>query len=639
MKSQNLILILSLALILPGLGAVPPAEKLLPADTLVAITVPDCAKARVLLQQSRFGQLWRDPEMKPFRDKFVEQMQTDFLNPLEGELGLKLGDYLDLAQGQLTLAMTPGDRPGKTNQSPDWVLLLDARDKNEPLRQRLGELRRKWVEAGKQIKTDRIRDVEFSTLIIGEDDWTKTLRKLFPHAPANDAANAKADGGPSRKTELLIGQSDALLILATSPKDAERILIRQSGGPVTPLAELPAYEALHSGLFREACVFGFVNFQTLGEMLSRQAAQASAAGRNRQALFRPDKIIDATGLRALKTVAFAIKDTPAGLIWQCSARVPEADRRGLFKILAVQAKESAPPSFVPAEAVKFNRWRLDGAKAWAALETMISEISPQMGGLLQMMLGSVGKDKDPSFDFRKNLIGNLGDDIISYQRGPRGASLVDLDSPPSLVLIGSPNADQLLSALRVGSSLMPAEPGSLKEREFLGRKIYSLPMPSPAMPGVAQAGERSVHFAASGGYVAVSADAPMLEDYLRSGDAKAKALREAAGLKDAADQVGGMSTGVFGYENTSETTRLMLEVLRQKPDALPVMIPPEYFLLLKESGLDGPLQFLVSKCDFSLLPPFERVAKYFAFTVSSAAVSPEGIDFKVFAPTPPGLKK
>jgi hypothetical protein len=566
-------------------------------------------------------------------------MQVDFLNPLAGELGVKLGDYADLAQGQLTVALTPAVPEGKTNQNPGWLLLLDARDKGEQLRQRLGELRRKWVEAGKPVKTDSIRGVEFSTLILGEKDWTNTLTKLFPPGPRNEATNTKPEEKSSRKTELILGQSGSLLIVATSSKDVERVLICQSGGSVPPLGELPGYQAIHNSIFREACVFGFVNFQPLGEMLSREAAEASASSRNRQPLFRPDKVIDAIGLRGLKTVAFALKDTPEGLMWQCSVRVPEADRRGLFKILAIQAKDSAPPAFVPAEAVKFSRWRLDGVKAWAALETMIGEMSPEISGLLQMMLGSVGKDKDPNFDFRKNFIGNLGDDLITFQKAPRGATLADWESPPSLVLIGSPNADQLLSAMRMGSSLLPAEPGPLKEREFLGRKIYLLPMPTPIMPGMVQASEHNVNLAASGGYVALSADAAMLEDYLRSSEAKAKALREMPGLTAAADRVGGLSTGGFRYANTSEATRVMLEVLKQKPDAIPDMIPPAYFLLLKETGLDGLLPFVLSKCDFTLLPAFEKLSKYFYFSVSSGAVTPEGIDFRGFAPTPPALKK
>ena len=69
-----------------------------------------------------------------------------------------------------------------------------------------------------------------------------------------------------------------------------------------------------------------------------------------------------------------------------------------------------------------------------------------MAGLLQMMLSSAGKDKDPNFDLKKNLIGNLGDDFITYEKAPKSTKLEDLQKVPSLTLIGSPDPAGLLEA-------------------------------------------------------------------------------------------------------------------------------------------------------------------------------------------------
>ena len=73
--------------------------------------------------------------------------------------------------------------------------------------------------------------------------------------------------------------------------------------------------------------------------------------------------------------------------------------------------------------MKFTRWRLDLQKAWNTFENMMGEINPQFAGGIKMMLDLAGKDKDPDFDLRKSLIANLGDDIISYQKPPRGQTL------------------------------------------------------------------------------------------------------------------------------------------------------------------------------------------------------------------------
>jgi hypothetical protein len=41
--------------------------------------------------------------------------------------------------------------------------------------------------------------------------------------------------------------------------------------------------------------------------------------------------------------------------------------------------------------------------------------------------------------------------------------------------------------------------------------------------------------------------------------------------------------------------------------------------------------------DFSLLPDYDKVSKYFYFSVTSGNVTADGLSFKVFAPRPPQL--
>jgi len=43
--------------------------------------------------------------------------------------------------------------------------------------------------------------------------------------------------------------------------------------------------------------------------------------------------------------------------------------------------------------------------------------------------------------------------------------------------------------------------------------------------------------------------------------------------------------------------------------------------------------------DFSLLPPFEKIAKYFSISVYGGGATTEGLSFKMFQPVPPGLRR
>src|SRR5262249_21708012 len=145
------------------------------------------------------------------------------------------------------------------------------------------------------------------------------------------------------------------------------------------------------------------------------------------------------------------------------------------------------------------------------IESMLTNISPQLSGLLQMGFQAAGKERDPNFDLKKALVGSLGDDFVIVERSPRSSSLADLTAPPSLYLVGSAKAEQLVQGLKAGSSLMPLAGGDpdVKEREFLGRKIYSLALPAAGdgdEPKPAVTSPRQFNFVASGGYAALSTD-------------------------------------------------------------------------------------------------------------------------------------
>ena len=43
--------------------------------------------------------------------------------------------------------------------------------------------------------------------------------------------------------------------------------------------------------------------------------------------------------------------------------------------------------------------------------------------------------------------------------------------------------------------------------------------------------------------------------------------------------------------------------------------------------------------DFSLLPSFDKISKYFNFTIWAGSVNSQGFDIKMFAPNSPQFKK
>jgi hypothetical protein len=625
---------------------IPPAEQLLPADTLLVITAPDSAKLRSIIERTPEVQFWRDPAMKPFRDKFMTRLKNEFVVPLERDLGVKFDDCYEMLHGQLTLAITQEGWQAQKGESPAFLVLLDARDKRDQLVRMLTDLRRKWVEAGKPIKSEKIRNVDFSIVPLATNDVPKTLKPFFPQKQEIQELGREQEKKTGSLGELVVGQHESLLIVGTSAKAVEKVVARLTGGALPPLAEEAAFEANRLAVFRDAPLFGWFNARAFFDVLARIPPEEPNPLAPSPVPELPWlKLVSASGLSSLKSAAFALRDLNGRTPFEIFLGVPEATRQGVFRILSVDTKDADPPPFVPLDVVQFQRWRVDGQTAVATLEKMIQDLSASTFSSWNFVLNS-GEEgarlDDPGYHLRRDLVGNLGNDLIWYEKAPRGFSAAEMESPPALLLIGSPNAEKLARALRGLLLIRWQEAMRPQEREFLGRRIFSFKIPGVAASGTARPAPRDFSYAASGGYVAISTDVATLEEYLRSSEGPKKALRETPGLIEAAQMVGGQTTGQFSYENEAESMRIAFEALRKgvtTTGTTPESLGLNYNPVTDSIPFASPERTFRDWMDFSLLPPYEQVGKYFHFTVSASSANVDGITFKYFSPTPPQLKK
>lgn len=611
---------------------------MLPDDTLAMYTLPDFHAAMIVWSNSPQFALWNDPSLQAFRNKFTDKLKTSLLDPLEHELGVHFDDYTDLPQGQVTFALVQNGWKGSrvSSEGPALVFLMDAREKSARLKTNLADLRRKWVDAGKTVKNTKIRDVDFSAVTVSPSDIPKSLRPAPASTPADGADSAgDTTASPKNKSSLTlyIGQADSLLVVSDSTKVIEKILGAMSDSGVKTLSQVATYAANRDSMFRNAVSYGWVNLQSLVDILKHSVPDELPAD---SGVHSPDSIIAALGFDGLKSAAFSSSVAKDGVQFDFLLSVPDDARSGLFKLIADQPRDCSPPPFVPADVVKFERYRLDGPKAWEGLRKIISEISSEAIGAVDVTINSAeasAKEKNPDFDIKRDLFANLGDDFITYQKKPRGSGLADLSSPPTIYLISSPNPDKLASAL--GSLIALIGPSSEpREREFLGRKIYTISAPL-TLPGVVAAAagvHPTLSYASGTSYLAISTDGTMIEEFLRSGEDQGKSLRDAPGLTAASRRVSAQSATVFGYSNDGEAMRSAMTVLKSDSGATQFTATMDLLLnaALGRHGDSGLGDWL----DFTLLPDYSRVSKYFSFTVYTAGATPDGLVMKSFTPSP-----
>ncbi|HEX3856418.1 MAG TPA: hypothetical protein VHY30_03875 [Verrucomicrobiae bacterium] len=610
-------------------AAIPAAENLLPSDTLFVVTAPDCTTLRSTMNQSPQWLLWNDPAMKPFHDKFIGKWNESFVAPVEKDLGVKLADFKDLPQGQFTFAVTQNGWDGTGDQSPGLILLVDAKDKSDLLKTNLAALQKKWNDDGKPLRSETIRGIQFSIVPLSSNDIPASLSGIFPkRQPVSELGK---ETPPARPGELVIGQFESLLIVGNSVKAVEPVVAHLTGSSAPALNDNAIFAADKLARFRDSPLYyGWFNAKTFFNVLDGiPQPEPNPDAPSPMPQFSWSKALIAFGAAGLKSASFAARESHDGSEMDFFLSAPENDRTGLFKIIAAATKDSSAPPFVPADAVKFWRWRVDGQKGWIALETMLGNISPAALSSLNAVIAMANAGaqlNDPGFDLRKNLIGNLGDDFISYQKAPAGSSIADMNSAPSIFLFAATNPEQAILAVKNVMSLMYGQ-HSTEPRDFLGKKIYGISLPAARLPGGATAPvSRSIYLTTSSGYLAISTDSSILEGFLRSVGSPVKPLGETAGLAEAAQHIGGTGGGLFGYENQREIMRSAFTLLKNQSTS--------------NGGINAMAAVPIGVrdwMDFSLLPDYDHVSKYFFFSVFNGTTTPDGLSFKAFAPRPPQL--
>ena len=597
-------------------AAIAPAENLLPADTLAFFTVPDASALRTAWKTSPQVMFWNDAAMKPFHDKFMAKFTEKCLAPLEADLGLKVADFLALPQGQFTLAITVNGSNGHDDVPPGFLLLLDAKDKSELLRTNLAALTKKWTAAGRTLRSEKIHGLAFTVVQLNSNDFSAIFPKKIP----------AADAPPAKPGVIYFAQYESLLVAGNGASVVDAVAAHLTGGSTPAITDNATFAADRLAQFRDAPVYyGWFNAaKTIDLFTPADTGGADDAAAMAMPKFTVSKILGATGIGGLKSASFAVRESAEGSSIALHLNAPEANRNGLLKILALPAKDASIPAFVPADAVKFSRFRLDGKQTWAELQKMVAAISPQYLASLNAvidMANTLAQAKDPGFDLRNNLFGNLGDDIISYGKPPTGDTLADFANAPAIFLVAVSNPDQVVSSIKNLASLGAPQDSATAPRDFMGHKIYTIALrPQPTASGTPT--PSYLYLSANSSYLALSKSTSILEDYLRNPEAK-NPLRDTPGITSAASHVGGTGGGIFTTENQRESMRAAFKLMKSSADSDSTMkmFPPAFR----------------DWADFTLLPDYAVVEKYFYLSVLGGNADADGLTLKIFAPRPPQL--
>jgi hypothetical protein len=617
----------------------PTPEQLLPDNCLALLAAPDYPRFRECASKIPWVQAWNDPAMQPLRTNLLHEMESSRF--LGAAFPGRLKSLAALPNGQVALALLQNGWLTNSSVSPAFVFLCDVGANSNLLSAYLQSLAQPRTESVVGPRTQKIRNQDFSVVSVSLGDLPEPITRFLNLArkpePSANPTNAPAESGLP-KLDCLVGQAGSFLLAGTDISALDTIIGRLAGEPGPRLADSPAFQTAQAAVLTNAQGYVWIRARPLIEafLLNPNASTTNtapdAAG---PALSSVRDLAISAGFDSIQQIAFALEARTNGLLVRAWLGLPEPSRRGLLRLLPGEILNLDPPPFIPADVESFRRWRLDGAKTWTNLQSWLEASSPQMLRVINFVLDSVNaaqRESLPGFEVRQQLMGNLGNDLMVYSK--RLAAGTNESSSATVFLMGATNSDQVAVALKPIFFLLSPQGGLPDVRDFLDRKIYTVPFPSVPLPGVPNAPVGSkLHYAALTGYVAFSASEPLLEEFLRGVASSTNALPAGTNWAQSLPALG-PGTTFCAWEDSRESIRSAYTAWKAGTAVLPAGGTAGALLGMIRMWLpeDAAKRWL----DPTLAPPFDQLQHHFYRSISGAGGNAEGLWYGNLSPTPPG---
>ncbi len=536
-----LIAIATLFSLRPALPAATPLINIVDEKTAFVLVVRDVPALLKTWNDSPWTKAWDDKEIKKFLAPLRAKMKTDeWDEKTKAETGFTPDEICALIQGDLLLVIgdfaaldTLDDFPEKTG-----ILLAAEIGTNADAVKKLMASLEKQKDA--TVATETYDNVAITIVTspskegkMGDDAWAIAGGKLL--------------FAPSKK--IIIDAIDAL----------------KNGGAENAFGKSTRYLRM-AGRIGDAQVLYTINFQNLYPIIN------TAISKNAASQTPVAKVVDFTTLASTLGLD-AIEDIHIGITLGSentglTGALTFTERRGLFKLLALDEGTAELPAFASADwlATATSRYSIPGV--YSASEELLSNIAPVVAMMLQSSIQQYNERL--GIDIKRDLIGSIGDRITTANILPAGASH---DDPHLLAKLGALYAlelkdvrtftntlDTIKRALGLDNNPMFAQ------RDYLGAQINTFDSRNP--------GSQPFSFAiAKNQFLLALGDPTIIEAVVRNiTNGAPSAMKDRPDVRQAfVDAPANISS--FGIQNIGLTIRILCAGLAMLPQTQEIFDP------------------------------------------------------------------
>jgi len=593
----------------------PKTAKLVPPETIVLADINNFNQLWAQIEKTNFYQLYKDPAMAAFIDNFKTKWR-EIKQESEREIIRTIADAGVLPQGRVAVALVYDQQIKDVNELPILVVAQWG-DKIDKVKELADQIIRKAVEDGARRQTEDYRGVEILTI---EKEPPKALSYCI---------------------------IDDCLIGSTSPNVLKFVIAQVKGAGSTTLADDRDYAA--TGRTIDPTNAGRIDlYVNIKQAVKIELAEDTTG--------RAKALIDNLGLNNVTSFGCSIEPAggPGGSILGKAILKIDGAKAGICKMLEIESGPIRMPRFIAASACSISVVNLNIKKAFDELTNILTRFSPQMAAIMYMPLLPPGPQGEPGLQLKADIIDHLGSQIILAQSidkpqpgagTARSAEKQPLVQTRSVVAIAIENRAALEKSLSLIHSKMIAPNNPDARRELLGHTIYSVdlsglmpmlggpparkPMQAPSGPGTQKMPLSA--FTVTDTHL-IFASESAVEQVIRTMSSNAESIDSARWFNKAKSNIPSV-VGIAGLQNNAASGELLWSTLRQsaKPDkAAGDDKRNEITVGLTSQSLFPQIMFSRSDglVDFSLLPEFDAIKKYFGISAFYGISRQDGFFFE-----------
>ncbi|MFO0424584.1 MAG: hypothetical protein ACK52C_13120 [Planctomycetia bacterium] len=410
-------------------GSFPPSETVFPATTRAWLSIANPKALQAAFDRTEYGQMVKDPVMKPFVESFREQLKNAGKQRL-GKLGLTLEDLEEIPGGELAMAAIE-PTPGMLTS----LLLVDTTGN----------------EAETKALVDRIeqRLLEQKATKVADEAATAAGITTFKLPPEPNAIVA-------RERQVSFAQAPSALVVGDNPAMVAQVLSTLKQGRKDNLSTLPAFQAVATRCGKQVPAaasplrwfvdpLGYAKvYQANNPPREKRKGPDYVAILGRQGF---DAIKGAGGVDFFDDGIYEARHHSMIYAPPLAGRQPFAADRFDLAARMLQFPNSDridPPQWVPRDVSSWVAMQFDLANAFNSAESLVDDVVGEKG-VFDDVIASLKEDPDgPQIDVEKDLVACLGKrvSVISDYATP-----ISTDCERLVIAIEAVDADKVAATV------------------------------------------------------------------------------------------------------------------------------------------------------------------------------------------------